>query len=98
MLDEPNASLDAEGEQALLRAVDGARRAGAVVVIVAQRASVLAEADTLLVMREGTVAQHGPRGEVMRELALQSWPDGRNPGDRGRVTRLPLRAVHKVPA
>ena len=53
----------------------------------------------LLVLREGTVAQHGPRAEVMRELAAQSWPDGRNAGgDAGRVTRLPVRPARKVPA
>ena len=99
VLDEPNASLDAEGEHALLRAVDGARQRGAAVVIVAQRASILAAADKLLVLREGTVAQHGPRAEVMRELAAQSWPDGRNAaGDAGRVTRLPVRPARKVPA
>lgn len=94
VLDEPNANLDAEGEQALIRAVESARRSGAAVVVVAQRVSVLAVADTLLVLREGAVAQHGPRGTVMRELTEQAMA-GR--GD-GKVTRLPVAGRRMVPA
>ena len=93
VLDEPNANLDAEGEQALLLAVDAARAGGAAVVIVAQRASVLANADKLLVLRDGAVAQLGSRAEVLQALATQ---DVR--GEPGKVTRLPLRAMARLPA
>ena len=94
VLDEPNASLDAEGEQALLRAVGTARAEGAAVVIVAQRASILASADKLLVLRDGAVAQFGGRTEVLRNLAAAEAG-----GEAGKVTRLPVRtASSRVPA
>ncbi|QCP86879.1 type I secretion system permease/ATPase [Cereibacter sphaeroides] len=71
VLDEPNASLDAEGEAALVSAVEQARARGAAVLVVAQRMSVLAKADRLLVLREGAVAHYGPRAEVMAAIGPQ---------------------------
>ena len=37
VLDEPNASLDAEGEEALMRAMSEARSGGATVILIAHR-------------------------------------------------------------
>ena len=69
VLDEPNSSLDAEGEAALVHAIEAARDRGASVGVVAQRMSILKRADKLLVLREGAVAQFGPRAEVMEALS-----------------------------
>jgi PrtD family type I secretion system ABC transporter len=55
VLDEPDASLDAEGEQALLQCLRALRAAGRTVVIVTQRRGVLAVADKVVVMRAGAV-------------------------------------------
>ena len=96
ILDEPNASLDAEGEQALLAAVATARDRGAAIVVVAQRASVLAEAHRLLVLREGGILHLGPRAEVLRALAAQDL--GAETRTSAKVTRLPLRVAGGVPA
>ena len=64
VLDEPNANLDAEGEQSLIRAIAAARDSGAIVVLIAHRPSVMQVVDKLLVLREGRVQQFGPRGEI----------------------------------
>ena len=69
VLDEPNSNLDAEGEAALVAAIEAARARGTTVVVVAQRMSILNRADRLLVMKEGAVAQFGPRAEIMEGLA-----------------------------
>ncbi|WP_111537005.1 type I secretion system permease/ATPase [Palleronia aestuarii] len=68
VLDEPNSNLDAEGEAALVAAIEAARRGGATIVVVAQRMSILNRADRLLVLKDGAVAQFGPRAEVMETM------------------------------
>ncbi|HVL36066.1 MAG TPA: type I secretion system permease/ATPase [Burkholderiales bacterium] len=65
VLDEPNAYLDHDGDQALLHALRRLKEAGATVVIVAHRPSILAGVDKLLVLREGMVEAFGPREEIM---------------------------------
>jgi ATP-binding cassette subfamily C protein len=64
VLDEPNANLDAEGEQSLIRAIQAARESGAIVVLIAHRPSVMQVVDKILVLREGRVAQFGPRSAI----------------------------------
>lgn len=69
VLDEPNANLDAQGEQALMRAIAEARADGAVVVLIAHRMSMMQVADKLLVLQDGRVSQFGERTAVVRELS-----------------------------
>lgn len=76
VLDEPNSALDAEGEQALSRAIAAAKLRGATIIVVAHRTSVLASADKLLVLADGVVADFGPRDEILRKL--QKMADERN--------------------
>lgn len=64
VLDEPNANLDAEGEQSLIRAINAARDGGAMVVLIAHRPSVMQVVDKILVLREGRIAQFGPRSAI----------------------------------
>ena len=68
ILDEPNAWLDAEGEAALLRAVAASRLKRTAIMIVAHRASILADADTLLVLQDGAVTETGPRAEILESM------------------------------
>ena len=70
VLDEPNSNLDAEGEAALMNALAGARRRGAVVVIVAHRPSILAGADQVLVMTDGRARAYGPTEAVLQHLKM----------------------------
>ncbi len=68
ILDEPNAALDASGEAILSKALSAAKDRGAAIMIVAHRASILANADMLLVLQDGGVAQYGPRDDVLQAL------------------------------
>src|SRR5688572_28746592 len=68
VLDEPNANLDHEGEEALARTLQLLRGEGVTVVIVAHRPSLLRGVDKLLVLREGAIEMLGPRAEVMARL------------------------------
>jgi len=68
ILDEPNSALDQEGEEALDRAVKVMVARGAAVMIVAHRTAILNNADKLLLLNEGTIAQYGPRQDVVEEL------------------------------
>ena len=66
VLDEPNSNLDAEGEEALTKAILGVRARGGIVIIVAHRPSALAAVDHVLAMVRGTQQAFGPKDE--------SWP------------------------
>jgi PrtD family type I secretion system ABC transporter len=68
VLDEPNANLDAEGEDALLRALDAMKSNGASVVIISHKPSIFRAADKMLVLRDGRVEMFGPRDQVMARL------------------------------
>ena len=68
VLDEPNANLDAEGEEALMRAIDAMKANGATVVIISHKPGVFRSADKMLVLREGRVELFGPRDQVMARL------------------------------
>lgn len=69
VLDEPNAALDAEGEEALLAALDAAKARGATLVLVAHKPSVFRAADKMLVLRDGRMEAFGPREAVMAKFS-----------------------------
>jgi ABC-type protease/lipase transport system fused ATPase/permease subunit len=68
VLDEPNANLDSEGEAALVEAMRELREAGATLIVVSHRPSLLADVDKLLVLKDGQIDLFGPRAEVMARL------------------------------
>jgi ATP-binding cassette subfamily C exporter for protease/lipase len=65
VLDEPNSSLDEEGDELLNRAIAAARARGTTVVVVTHRMGVLGVVNKLLLLREGQQVAFGPRDEVM---------------------------------
>ena len=73
ILDEPNANLDNEGENALTQAILGVRRRGGICVVVAHRPSALAAVDLVLMMADGRAQAFGPKDEVFKR-ALQPVP------------------------
>jgi PrtD family type I secretion system ABC transporter len=68
VLDEPNASLDNVGEEALVQAIATLKQRGITQVIIAHRPSILRHVDKILVMRDGAVQMFGPREEVLKKL------------------------------
>ncbi len=74
VLDEPNASIDAAGEIALVRALSAARAEGAAVVVVAHRQAVLADVDKLLLLVRGRMAAFGDAAEVRARIAEATTP------------------------
>jgi ATP-binding cassette subfamily C protein len=78
VLDEPNASLDSQGEKALQEALGFARSRGSTIVIITHKISALAAADFILVMRAGGVQAYGPRDQILQELFSQRQPESNN--------------------
>src|SRR6202140_273390 len=67
VLDEPNSNLDTEGDEALTRAVRGARERGAIVVVVAHRPIGIEAGEQLLVLKDG-------RGQVLQPRVAAPTP------------------------
>ena len=61
VLDEPNSNLDAEGDEALTRAILGVRARKGIVVVVAHRPSAIAGLDLILVMNKGSRLSSAPK-------------------------------------
>lgn len=68
VLDEPNAHLDAAGDEALAQAIRSMRELGSTVVVMAHRPSALAAVNKALVLQEGRVAEFGDKEQVMRKF------------------------------
>jgi ABC-type protease/lipase transport system fused ATPase/permease subunit len=68
ILDEPNASLDSEGEAALMEAIQALKRARSTVVVISHKTAMLAAVDKLLVLAAGRVSMFGGRVEVLSRL------------------------------
>ena len=66
VLDEPNAHLDAEGDEALAKAVLGVRSRGGIAAVIAHRPNVLATASHVLIMQNGRVAGFKARQPVLQ--------------------------------
>jgi ABC-type protease/lipase transport system fused ATPase/permease subunit len=68
ILDEPNASLDSEGEAALMEAIQALKRARSTVVVISHKTAMLAAVDKVLVLAAGRVSAFGGRVEVLSRL------------------------------
>ena len=68
VLDEPNSSLDEEGDAALAAAIRQASGRGATVIVITHRTSVLNVANKMLVLRDGQQQAFGPRDDVLVAL------------------------------
>jgi PrtD family type I secretion system ABC transporter len=74
VLDEPNSNLDNEGEEALMRALAALKQEGTTLILITHRPSLLASIDKVLVLRDGTVENFGPRAEVIAKVTRGSIP------------------------
>ena len=75
MLDEPNASLDAEGDQALGAAIRAMKELGKTVIVMAHRPSAIASVDKLIMLRDGQIEAFGNKDDVLKQV-LSSRTDG----------------------
>lgn len=84
VLDEPNSNLDAEGDKALTLAMEGVRRRGGIVLIVAHRTNILPMLDDVLVIENGMGKAFGPRDTILKSNSS--------------ISRVPVNAPFKVVA
>ena len=69
ILDEPNANLDADGENGLMKAIEILRQRQSIVIVVSHRPNALAALNVTLVLYEGKAIAFGPRDEVFARVA-----------------------------
>lgn len=74
VFDEPNASLDRDGDGALEQVLRQLKARGSTVVVMSHRASLVRLADHLLVLRDGQQLAFGPRDEVMAAIRAAGQP------------------------
>lgn len=84
VLDEPNANLDQAGEAALAEALKDLKQRGCTLVIVGHRPSTVAQADKILVLKDGRQVMFGSRDEVW-----EAW--GELTGTNGSHDAVPMR-------
>ena len=68
VLDEPNSNLDADGDEALTRAIAAVRARRGIAIVVTHRPSTLTSVDQVALVMDGTIKRYGPRDEFLREL------------------------------
>jgi ABC-type multidrug transport system fused ATPase/permease subunit len=64
ILDEPTAALDAESEQVVIEALERLMK-GRTVITIAHRLSTIRDADRLLVLEDGAIAEQGTHDELI---------------------------------
>jgi PrtD family type I secretion system ABC transporter len=69
VLDEPNAHLDQDGENALLTSLKGASARGACSIVVAHRTGFMSIANKLLVVSDGRIEAFGPREQILARMS-----------------------------
>jgi ATP-binding cassette subfamily C protein PrsD len=72
VLDEPNASLDGAGDEALNRAIRSVRQRGGIVVVITHRPAALGSVDLVAIMEGGRLRSMGLRDEVLQAVMKRS--------------------------
>ena len=68
VLDEPNSNLDDQGEKELVEALRRIKEQGCTIVVITHRTMVLQCVDNILVMKDGTAVNFGPKDQVLASL------------------------------
>lgn len=68
ILDEPNASLDSEGEAALMTTLERLKAAHRTVILITHKTNILAMVDKILVLKQGQLQGFGDRDEIFSKL------------------------------
>ncbi len=72
VLDELNAHLDADSEEAFIAALEEAKRRGTTVILITHRISVARHCDKALLLNDGAFQNFGPIGEVLQSMQPSS--------------------------
>ncbi|WP_281560383.1 type I secretion system permease/ATPase [Thalassomonas sp. RHCl1] len=91
VLDEPNASLDEQGEAALEKAIQILKANKTTVIIISHRKHVFTCVDTLFVMNAGVISLGGPREQVLAKLNSVPMPT-KTPAPSGPAPAAPVSA------
>ena len=67
VLDEPNSNLDADGDAALTRAIQGVRDRGGIAIVIAHRPSALVAVDMIGVIQNGKLTAFGLKEEILQD-------------------------------
>jgi ABC-type protease/lipase transport system fused ATPase/permease subunit len=81
VLDEPNANLDQEGNQALFQTLKGLKDRAVTSIIISHRASVFDAVDKVMLLNAGTIQAYGALDEVIKNRE----PDSAQPSTSGRM-------------
>ena len=68
VLDEPNASLDSDGEAALLAAIQALRQQRCTLLLITHKTNILAIVDKIMILSAGQVQGYGTRDQVLSKL------------------------------
>jgi len=71
VLDEPNAHLDADGEEALATALATLKADGSTIVLIAHRLNPIAHVDRVIVLNKGELQLDGPRAKVFSKVRTE---------------------------
>jgi PrtD family type I secretion system ABC transporter len=72
VLDEPDAHLDSEGEDALRAALSALKAAGATVVLIGHRQGLMTQLDKVAVLSDGALQAFGPAAAVLSRLHVRA--------------------------
>ncbi|NQE60877.1 Type I secretion system ATPase [Caulobacter sp. RHG1] len=89
VLDEPNASLDQVGEVALMQAMNQLKAAKRTVIFATHKVNILSQADYIMVINQGVIADFGPRDAMLAKLTGAAAPQSPPP-----VAPTPIQGAH----
>jgi ABC-type protease/lipase transport system fused ATPase/permease subunit len=89
VLDEPNANLDAQGEQALLGAIEYLKQQNKTLILITHKTNVLSAVDYIIVMNAGQVQTAGPRDQVLEALLGNQQPQLQSAPSKTNIKTVP---------
>lgn len=90
VLDEPNANLDAAGEQALVEALGALKKRNRTIIVVTHKMNILSSVDFIVALKDGQIETAGPRDEMLAKMR------GPNVVPVGEETRSKQQAVREA--